>query len=60
MQEAASKGLALVYDSGDEQQRQQLVDGLVGALTGARSSTQKVTADTKLFAEGELGSDPSG
>ncbi|XP_043224262.1 proteasome adapter and scaffold protein ECM29-like [Amphibalanus amphitrite] len=62
VQEAASKGLALVYDSGDEQQRATLVDGLVGALTGsaARPATQKVTADTKLFAQGELGKDPSG
>ncbi|XP_037090665.1 proteasome adapter and scaffold protein ECM29-like [Pollicipes pollicipes] len=62
VQEAASKGLALVYDSGDERQRALLVDGLVGALTGTagRPSTQKVTGDTRLFGQGELGKDPSG
>lgn len=60
MQDVASKGLALVYESGDEMSRSTLVGVLVDQLTVGRRSVAQVSKDTKLFEEGSLGKAPTG
>ncbi|EFW99889.1 proteasome component [Grosmannia clavigera kw1407] len=53
VQETASRGLALVYEKGDESLKGDLVRDLVASFTG--SSTQlKVDDDTELFEAGAL------
>ncbi|XP_070562742.1 proteasome adapter and scaffold protein ECM29-like isoform X2 [Ptychodera flava] len=59
-QDAASKGLGLVYDHSNSESRQKLVSDLVETLTSGRKSTQTVTADTQVFQEGSLGQSPTG
>ncbi|KAG8312450.1 hypothetical protein J6590_023058 [Homalodisca vitripennis] len=60
VQDVASKGLALVYESGDADSRSSLVNVLVDQLTVGRRSVTQVTKDTKLFEEGTLGKAPTG
>ncbi|CAH0555694.1 unnamed protein product [Brassicogethes aeneus] len=57
VQDTASKGLCVVYDTYKEQE---LLTALVKQLTSGITSVTKVTSDTKLFEEGQLGSAPSG
>ncbi|XP_077980977.1 proteasome adapter and scaffold protein ECM29-like [Glandiceps talaboti] len=59
-QDAASKGLGLVYDHSSSESRQQLVSLLVDTLTTGRKSTQTVTSDTQVFQQGALGESPTG
>ena len=59
VQDAASKGLGLVYDACSESQRDEMVGGLLQTLMEGTKSVQKVTGDTKLFEEGQLGKVPS-
>jgi len=60
VQDVASKGLGLVYDSGDEESRSRLVNQLLDQLASGRRSVAQVTSDTRLFEEGELGKAPTG
>lgn len=60
MQDIASKGVALVYESGDEVSRSKLVALLIDQLTVGRRSVGHVTKDTKLFEQGALGKTPTG
>lgn len=61
VQDAASKGLGVVYDCCSQATRQSMVEGLVQTLTeGNRGTMANVTSDTKLFHAGELGKAPSG
>jgi len=60
VQDVASKGLALVYESGDAQSQASLVNLLVDQLTVGRRTVAQVTTDTKLFEEGSLGKAPTG
>lgn len=60
MQDAASKGLALVYESSGPEHRDKLVTELLDTLLSGRRSVQQVTADTQIFAEGEVGKAPGG
>lgn len=60
VQDVASKGLALVYESGDEVSRSKLVALLIDQLTVGRRSVGHVTKDTKLFEEEVLGKTPTG
>lgn len=60
VQDAASKGLGVVYECCSEATRQSMVEGLVQTLTEGKRSIQNVTDDTKIFQEGELGKAPSG
>jgi proteasome component ECM29 len=62
VQDAASKGLGLVYDScGDERERERMVGTLLGTLTGdRRQEVQKVSGETRIFEEGQLGKTPTG
>jgi proteasome component ECM29 len=53
VQETASRGLSLVYEQGDKELREKLVQDLVASFTG--TSTQlKVDEDTELFEPGAL------
>ncbi|PNH46325.1 hypothetical protein VD0004_g1783 [Verticillium dahliae] len=53
VQETASRGLSLLHDRGNAQEREDLVKDLVNAFTG--DSTQlKVEGDTELFEPGAL------
>ncbi|KAM0326274.1 hypothetical protein ACHAQA_006871 [Verticillium albo-atrum] len=53
VQETASRGLSLLHDRGNKQEREDLVKDLVNAFTG--DSTQlKVEGDTELFEPGAL------
>ncbi|XP_066988430.1 proteasome adapter and scaffold protein ECM29 [Macrobrachium rosenbergii] len=60
VQDAASKGLGVVYECCSEATRQSMVEGLVQTLTEGKRTIQNVTQDTKIFQEGELGKAPSG
>lgn len=60
VQDIASKGLGLVYESCDENLRAEMLDGLLDQLNSGRRTVQKVTDDTKLFEEGQLGKSPTG
>lgn len=60
MQDAASKGLGVVYECCSEATRQSMVQGLVQTLTEGKRTIQNVTHDTKIFQDGELGRAPSG
>ncbi|KAJ3021840.1 hypothetical protein HKX48_007616 [Thoreauomyces humboldtii] len=58
-QEAASRGMGLVFELGDAGVRDLLVSSLVSTLTdGKRITPQSVTGDTQLFQENALGSTP--
>lgn len=55
VQEAASRGLGLVYEKGDRALKDDLVRDLVGSFTDNKGSlTGNVTADTELFEPGAL------
>ena len=61
VQDAASKGVAIVYDNCSEDQREELVSSLLDSLLGKKpSEVKKVNEDTKVFQEGELGKIPEG
>lgn len=60
VQDAASKGLALVYESTGPEHRDKLVSELLDTLLSGRRSVQQVTADTQIFVEGEVGKTPGG
>ena len=54
-QEAASRGLTLVYETGDASVREELVRDLVGSFTNTRSTLAgRVEQDTQLFEPGAL------
>ena len=59
IQDAASKGVGLVYDSSSEEQKHELVQILLQTL-GGKPNVTKVTEDTKVFEEGQLGKAPGG
>lgn len=60
MQDAASKGLALVYESTGPDHRDKLVAELLDTLMSGRRAVQQVTEDTRIFSEGEVGKAPGG
>ncbi|XP_071525915.1 proteasome adapter and scaffold protein ECM29 [Panulirus ornatus] len=60
VQDAASKGLGVVYECCSEATKQSMVEELVQTLTEGKRSIQNITGDTKIFQEGELGKAPSG
>lgn len=61
VQEGAGKGLALVYEATkDPAAKEQVLKAVVDQLTVGRKAAIKVTDETKLFNEGELGESPSG
>ncbi|CAM1511873.1 Fc.00g093860.m01.CDS01 [Cosmosporella sp. VM-42] len=53
VQETASRGLSLVYESGDADLKSALVKDLVGAFTGSKTQL-KVDEETELFEPGAL------
>lgn len=54
-QEAASRGLTLVYEKGDSDVKDELVRDLVGSFTAAKSSLSgTVSEETQLFDSGAL------
>ncbi|KAI5754154.1 hypothetical protein M8J77_006226 [Diaphorina citri] len=59
IQDFASKGLAVVYESGPEDMKKELVSLLVQQLVEGRKTAAKVTQDTKIFEEGAI-TTPSG
>eukprot|EP00741_Cyanophora_paradoxa_P018696 tig00021073_g18045.t1 len=61
-QEIASRGIALVYEAGDEATKQKLVQRLMETMTGSeRGRIQTaITPDATLFNEGALGAAPDG
>ena len=61
VQDAASKGIAIVYESCTEDQRDGMVNNLLDTLLGKKpQEVKKVTESTKVFQEGELGKIPDG
>ncbi|KAF1984514.1 ARM repeat-containing protein [Aulographum hederae CBS 113979] len=55
VQEAASRGLSIVYEKGDRALKDDLVSDLVRSFTGDRAQLAgNVTEDTQLFEEGDL------
>ncbi|XP_074097479.1 proteasome adapter and scaffold protein ECM29 [Cotesia typhae] len=60
VQDVASKGICLVYNTSEKTDRDDLVATLMSQLTEGRRAVQQVTPDTKLFEEGELGKAPTG
>lgn len=60
MQDAASKGLYLVYNSSEENNRESLVSNLLEQFVHGRRDGIKVTSDTVLFENNEMGKSPLG
>ncbi|CAI9106154.1 OLC1v1005230C2 [Oldenlandia corymbosa var. corymbosa] len=61
-QELASQGLSIVYELGDASMKNNLVNALVGTLTGSgkRKRVVKLLEDSEVFQEGAFGESPSG
>ncbi|XP_073141185.1 uncharacterized protein [Henckelia pumila] len=61
-QELASQGLSIVYELGDDAMKRNLVNALVGTLTGSgkRKRAVKLVEDSEVFQEGGFGESPSG
>ncbi|KAL1555169.1 proteasome adapter and scaffold protein ECM29-like isoform X1 [Salvia divinorum] len=61
-QELASQGLSIVYELGDDSTKKNLVNALVGTLTGSgkRKRAVKLVEDTEVFQEGAFGESPTG
>lgn len=60
VQDVASKGICLVYDTSAEKDKDTLVSNLLNQLSDGRRAVSQVTPDTKLFEEGQLGKAPTG
>ncbi|KAK0081163.1 hypothetical protein PV325_012689 [Microctonus aethiopoides] len=60
VQDVASKGICLVYDTSEESGRQLLVNNLLSQLSEGRRAVQQVDENTKLFEDGQLGKAPTG
>ena len=59
VQDAASKGIAIVYEACTEDQRDGMVNNLLDTILGKKpQEVKKVTESTKVFQEGELGKVP--
>ncbi|XAR59596.1 hypothetical protein NMG60_11015485 [Bertholletia excelsa] len=56
-QEMASQGLSIVYEFGDATMKENLVNALVGTLTGSgkRKRVVKLVEDSEVFQEGSFG-----
>ncbi|XP_058078401.1 uncharacterized protein LOC131226734 [Magnolia sinica] len=56
-QELASQGMSIVYELGDESMKSNLVNALVGTLTGSgkRKRAVKLMEDSEVFQEGTIG-----
>jgi proteasome component ECM29 len=54
VQDAASKGLGLVYEACSEEQRDEMVGSLLDTLMEGKRQVQKVTGDTKLFEDTKI------
>ncbi|XP_059624994.1 uncharacterized protein LOC132268214 [Cornus florida] len=56
-QELASQGLSIVYELGDETMKKNLLNALVGTLTGSgkRKRAVKLVEDSEVFQEGTIG-----
>lgn len=59
-QDIVSKGLGIVYEKCNAEQKQQLVGELVETLTTGKRKKLEVTGDTQVFQEGSLGKTPDG
>ncbi|EPS65152.1 hypothetical protein M569_09623, partial [Genlisea aurea] len=61
-QELASQGLSIVYELGNDDMKKNLVNSLVGTLTGSgkRKRTVKLDENSEVFQEGSFGESPSG
>ncbi|XP_015114658.1 proteasome adapter and scaffold protein ECM29 [Diachasma alloeum] len=60
VQDVASKGICLVYDTSEVSQRDALVSNLLSQLSEGRRTVAQITPDTKLFEDGQLGKAPTG
>lgn len=59
VQDAASKGIAIVYESCSEDQQEKMVGNLLDTLLGSgKKEVNKVNENTKVFQEGEMGKNP--
>lgn len=61
-QEMASRGMSLVYDLADASLREQLVESLVGALSGTtrKKRAVKLMEESEVFSDDALGKAPGG
>uniref|UniRef100_A0A915BK96 Proteasome-associated protein ECM29-like protein n=4 Tax=Parascaris TaxID=6254 RepID=A0A915BK96_PARUN len=59
-QDIASKGLGVVFELANEEQKKAMMSELVNALSSGRRMVTPVTADTPIFEKGELGEAPTG
>ncbi|XP_071911777.1 uncharacterized protein [Coffea arabica] len=61
-QELASQGLSIVYELGDASMKKNLVNALVGTLTGSgkRKRAVKLLENTEVFQDGAIGESPTG
>ncbi|CAN6443404.1 unnamed protein product [Victoria cruziana] len=61
-QDLASQGMSIVYEIGDSAMKRDLVNALVGTLTGTskRKKAIKLTEDSEVFQESTVGQSPGG
>lgn len=60
IQDVASRGLGLVHNLSNAQDRTELANTLLNQLIGGKQQVNQVNEDTKLFEEGVLGKTPTG
>ena len=60
VQDAASKGLGLVYENCSEDLRDKMVQSLLSTLMEGQKTVGTVTQDTQLFGDKEMGRTPTG
>lgn len=49
----------MIHVNSNKEERESLVTSILAQFTQGRRSVQEVTADTKLFEEGQLGKSPT-
>ncbi len=60
IQDAASKGLGLVYECCSEDLREKMVQSLLSTLMEGQRGVKNVSKDTKIFENNEVGRTPTG
>lgn len=60
VQDVASRGLGLVYQLSDPNDKTDLASSLLDQFIGGKRQVSQVTEDTQIFEEGQLGKTPMG
>ncbi|XP_076224219.1 proteasome adapter and scaffold protein ECM29 isoform X2 [Nomia melanderi] len=59
VQDIAAKGLSVIHINSTKEEKERLISDILNQFTQGRKGVKQVTADTKLFEEGQLGKSPT-